>query len=268
MNEYEMKQADRRKRYQALADKAKNEAKGLIDSAYRQIDWIPPGQPILVGHHSERRHRAALERHDKTMRRALDAEQRAKHYAQKANSMDTGISADDPEAVEKLEAKLQKLEKEQALHKLINKAIRLNRKNPDKARNLLRQGIEQLEPHGEVERKVNFYLSQEEGIPDFTLRNNNANIRRIKQRIEELKARTTQEFQSTTINGVEIVEDVEANRLRLIFPHKPEESIRKKLKSHGFRWSPTANAWQRQLTNQARYWGKHIAENLNRDSSQ
>ncbi|WP_132290495.1 DUF3560 domain-containing protein [Kribbella sp. VKM Ac-2568] len=39
-------------------------------AARRQIsDHIPLGQPILVGHHSERRHRRDIERMDRLMQR-------------------------------------------------------------------------------------------------------------------------------------------------------------------------------------------------------
>jgi hypothetical protein len=48
------------------------------------IDGIPPGQPILVGHHSERRHRAALNRHDHRRRRAIDEDRLAHHHEQRA----------------------------------------------------------------------------------------------------------------------------------------------------------------------------------------
>jgi hypothetical protein len=33
--------------------------------------------------------------------------------------------------------------------------------------------------------------------------------------------------------------------VQLIFPGKPSDEIRARLKSNGFRWSPTAGAWQR-----------------------
>ncbi len=47
---------------------------------------IPLGQPILVGHHSERRHRRALERADNAMRRGIEESDKAKYFAQRAAS--------------------------------------------------------------------------------------------------------------------------------------------------------------------------------------
>ena len=39
----------------------------------------------------------------------------------------------------------------------------------------------------------------------------------------------------------------EANRLQIYFEGKPDATVRDELKSNGFRWSPKAEAWQRQL---------------------
>ena len=50
---------------------------------------------------------------------------------------------------------------------------------------------------------------------------------------------------------VEIRQDQEDNRIRLFFPNKPNEEQRQRLKKQGFRWSPRAGAWQRQLTDNA-----------------
>ena len=49
----------------------------------------------------------------------------------------------------------------------------------------------------------------------------------------------------------EIVRNLEADRLQIIFDEKPDEEMRAKLKSNGFRWSPRYGAWQRQLTQNA-----------------
>jgi len=61
----------------------------------------------------------------------------------------------------------------------------------------------------------------------------------------------------------EITIEEENNRVRLTFPGKPRDDARTLLKSRGFRWSPTAGAWQRQATpvawDDARYLAKKIA---------
>jgi hypothetical protein len=64
------------------ATKAHRRSDAAFRSAAAAIDGIPPGQPILAGHHSERRHRAALNRHDRRMRRATDENTLAQHHEQ------------------------------------------------------------------------------------------------------------------------------------------------------------------------------------------
>jgi hypothetical protein len=59
-------------------------------------------------------------------------------------------------------------------------------------------------------------------------------------------------------SGVRLVENVEANRLQIFFPEIPSELIRRELKRNGFRWSPTAGAWQRHRSNRATYLAKLI----------
>lgn len=79
---------DPAERQQALSERAEQRAEGLTLKAERkggeaeaaygrwraELDPIPPGQPILVGHHSERGHRAALRRADRAMSRSIEAD--------------------------------------------------------------------------------------------------------------------------------------------------------------------------------------------------
>jgi len=53
--------------------------------------------------------------------------------------------------------------------------------------------------------------------------------------------------------GLRIEEDPDAMRIKLLFDGKPEPDVIAKLKKHGFHWSPTNKAWQRQLNNAGRY---------------
>ena len=53
----------------------------------------------------------------------------------------------------------------------------------------------------------------------------------------------------TELGWVELRQNVEADRVQLVFPDKPDEATRRLLKSEGFRWSPRWGAWQRHLNN-------------------
>lgn len=97
-----------------------------------------------------------------------------------------------------------------------------------------------------------FYWNKQP-YPSYHLSGNNAEIKRISARIEELTrlkedAEKPTEEKYPLIDGVKIVENAEAMRIQLIFDEKPDDETRSLLKSNGFRWSPHFSAWQRQLT--------------------
>jgi hypothetical protein len=82
------------------------------------------------------------------------------------------------------------------------------------------------------------------GFPAYALQNNNANNRRMRERLEAVaKAQATPE---TVREGTAArLEDCPAeNRARLFFPAKPARAIRDRLSAHGFRWAPSLMCWQ------------------------
>lgn len=92
---------------------------------------------------------------------------------------------------------------------------------------------------------------QDKPFLSWQLSNNNAEIRRIKQRIETLTRQRETGYVGWEFDGGMVEINREDNRLQVLFDSKPEESIRSELKSNGFRWSPKAKAWQRQLNDNA-----------------
>ena len=92
------------------AEKKSNEAYIKTDLS-EEATGIPLGQPILVGHHSERAHRKVLERADNAMRKSIeedkkaeDYESRAKYWKDKASTINLSM----PESVEYFEFELEK----------------------------------------------------------------------------------------------------------------------------------------------------------------
>lgn len=167
-----------------------------------------------------------------------------------------GISSDDPLALEKLRKKLEGLVKHQEIMKAANAAIRMKdtAKGDAKLAELgyTPEEIKQL-------RKPDF--CGRIGYPSYELSNNNANIKRIRDRIAELEKRQTEAApEGWTFEGGEVVINTELNRLQIFFDSKPDEDLRSDLKSHGFRWAPSQNAWQRQLTDNAIYAAKKITK--------
>lgn len=157
-----------------------------------------------------------------------------------------GISSDDPQAVEKLEAKLATLEKHQEMMKAANAAIRM--KDPAKGdAKLAELGYT---PEDIAKLRAPDFCGRID-YPAYELQNNNANIRRIRGRIAELKKRTENTPEGWEFDGGRVVVNTAENRLQIIFDGKPDADIRTELKGEGFRWAPSQGAWQRQLTDNA-----------------
>ena len=215
---------------------------------------IPLGQPILVGHHSEKVHRRLLERIDAKYRKSIEADGKAAYYEARAEAAETNhsISGDDAEAVNRYKAKLEKLEAEQERMKAVNKAWK--------------QGNEALYSLGltddeitKIKRSMPSY--EKKPYPAWALSNNSAEIRRVKDKLEELSKLDKMEAESVKFTGGEIRINLEINRIQFIFDEIPAPEIRKLLKTHGFKWSPTESAWQRQRTLNAVNVTKYLMKN-------
>lgn len=92
----------------------------------------------------------------------------------------------------------------------------------------------------------------------WALSNNSAEIRRVKDRIKSLSQQKEIGFVGWEFDGGKVEANTEANRLQIFFEDKPDEATREALKSNGFRWSPKAGAWQRQLTSNAYYAADYV----------
>ena len=120
--DYQERKEARIDRMEERAAHAQAESTAASHAAHEIMRLIPPGQPILVGHHSERHHRRDLDKIDRNMRKSIEAGEKAAYYASRAANAASNhaISSDDPDAVEKLEAKLAKLQAQQERDKAMN----------------------------------------------------------------------------------------------------------------------------------------------------
>lgn len=73
-------------RLEALSAKRRREANAFSQAAHRLCERFAGGQPILVGHHSERRARKDHERADNAMRKAIAADKAAGWWLYKASA--------------------------------------------------------------------------------------------------------------------------------------------------------------------------------------
>lgn len=263
MNHYEAKQEAKRARLEARAERAKATGHALHDRAHKMAEAIPFGQPILVGHHSEKRDRNYRDRIHNTFGKAFSELDKAKHYESKAAAVGTGgISSDDPEAIDKLRAELAQLEQAQERMKAANKAIRANKTPEGQIAALVGLGFKEAQAAELV--KPDF--CGRVGFASYALSNNTANMRRVRLRIEELaKRRERADFEQQG-PGFVYREDVEENRVMFIFDGKPDAPTRDLLKRHAFKWSPSRGAWVRQLSNAGIWSGRNVAKELNSSS--
>ena len=163
-----------------------------------------------------------------------------------------GISADDPQAVQKLEAKLEKLQAAQDTMKAVNAYYRKH-KTLDGCPNLSAESIEKMK----AEMSSQWHVD-DKPYPSWALSNNNAEIRRVKGRIAELTKKQETAYAGWAFDGGKVEANREDNRLQIFFEEKPDEKTRETLKENGFRWSPKAGAWQRQLNDNAIYVADRI----------
>lgn len=167
------------------------------------------------------------------------------------------IKSGDEDAIERLEEKLENLKEQQEHMKAVNKSLRL--KNTEK-------GNEELQNMGYSDTQIKELRDPDYcgrvGYPGYALQNNNANIHRVEERLKSLKAAKEKGTLKMENQFFKVVENTENMRLQLFFEDKPEQEMREVLKSNGFRWAPSQEAWQRQLTGNARYALKRVIEQL------
>jgi hypothetical protein len=172
------------------------------------------------------------------------------------------IRSDEDDAIEQLQAKIDQGEKLQATMKAANRIVR-KKKLTDGEKVIELVKIEGID--GGLARQLIEPVYPGPGFPSYRLTNNNANIKRMKNRIATLRAeavRPEAEDRQATIDGtpVTIIENRDENRLQLVFDGKPPTEVRNTLKSNGFCWAPSQDAWQRLLNDNARRTVDYITD--------
>ncbi len=255
MNPFEQRQADRKTRYAERAGRLRAEAETTSKRAREMASVIPFGQPILIGHHSERADRNYRKRIQRTYEKAGELTDKAEHYERRATTESRAISSDDPDAVTKLRAKIEKAEATQEMMKAANRLVRKG--DVDALADLLDCSREKAETVMQPD------FCGRRGFADYQLTNNGANIRRMKERIKTLEAADQAEPAGPVAgDGWQLEEHTEDNRIWFIFDAKPPADVRAVLKSHGFKWSPSRTAWVRMLNNAGRFAAEQIKTKL------
>jgi Domain of unknown function (DUF3560). len=250
--EYEEKRYKRYLRLKAASLRTEKESTGLIAQAHDMASIIPFGQPILIGHHSEARDRNYRGRIENKFRKGFALYEKSQDLADRAEAAknNTAIFTDDPAAADKLEERIAQLEQRQDLMKAANKL----------ARKQDRAGLAAL---GFSETRINDLLTPDYigrlGFASFEITNNGANLRRLKERLQFIKAHENDTNSEKTICGVQIVDNAEANRLQLIFSARVSRECYAELKKNGFRYSPSVGEFAFQA-----YRGRWNSDNAER----
>ena len=238
------------------------------DKEDRRYSDLTNGQPILIGHHSEKKHRGLLKRMHGNYAKAREHGAAAEELERRAKSAENNraIFSDDPTAIDQLEEKIEKIEEQSEYYKKINKIVRSKPKNTITA-----EKRQALSKYGISEKNINELFTPDYGPPGispYIFTNLSSERRRLEQRRDELKSREGLESKTEQIGAVELEVDLEDNRVRLHFPGKPDEEFRRVIKSFGFRWSPRNQAWQRQYNPSAKNKAIQIAQDFNRRAEQ
>lgn len=252
--DFEESQERKKERFSELSDKNKAISNQLYQESREAVKHIPFGQPILVGHHSEARHRRDVKRSWDKMDKSIDADNKAEYYNKRAKSVGTGgIASDDPQALDKLKAKLKTLVDNQEFMKRVNKEYK---KGGWDAVTGLSESL-----RDELKNNHARFAFQEKPYPSYALSNNSANIRNTKKRIEAIEA--LQNSKPLHFENDEFELGVSDGRIYIEFyDGKPSDQCRDLVKQYSFRWSRYNGHWQRKATVNAMRSAEQLLEQL------
>lgn len=192
---------------------------------------------------------------------------RADHYLDMLKRAHTlAVKSDDPEVLDFLRAKLAGLEEAHALMVSANAYYRKNKTlkgfegiPADTMAWITRPGVYLPGGRNGDGSPLAFYGKP---FPTYELTNSNANIKRVKQRIETLEAVKASKPVEEEHDGYTYRENAEAMRVQFQFDGKPDDETRALLKRNGFRWAPSLGVWQRQLNDNGKYAAHRVMEVL------
>ncbi|HCM9477379.1 conjugal transfer protein TraC (plasmid) [Pantoea sp. SGAir0184] len=260
LNHYERRLEERRDRFSDLAFKKRRAALDAFDASHNAVAHIPFGQPILIGHHSERRHRAVLSRSHRLMDKSCELSKTADYYENRADSVGrSGISSDDPEATMKLAEKVASLKKAHAMMIEANKIVRL--------KNVSDEGKQEaLFCLGYSEKMIKEILEPvygAQGFASYQLSLSNKAIKTAEERISAIEKAKSLNTEEVSYSGFTVQNDTDDNRIIIRFEEKPAEDVRTLLKRNAFKFSPSRKgAWVRKITPNALASMKYLLKNL------
>jgi hypothetical protein len=230
--EYENKRQARYNRLLAAAERAAKESESSLGTARQMASVIPFGQPMLTDHHSYKRDSNYRAKIQNKYRRGFELMQKAEELKSRAASVEANdaIYSDDPEAVQKLDSKLESLLAEQAEMKRINAALR---KGADFQ--TLEMSAEHRADLLSIDKHQNYYQPLKKGFPPYMLTSINAKIKAAKQRAEQVEKKQAMKDEDFEVNGIRIEGRPSENRIRVYYPARVDAETFALLRRYGFR---------------------------------
>lgn len=258
MTNYEMRVEARRERLERAAEKAEQESTARYEASSAAIAGIPFGQPILVGHHSEGGHRAAIRRSNNAMRASIIAGNRATRLAAMADAVGTaGIASDDPEAIAKLAEKRTELEIQRDHMKTINAHFRKHKTLDGIGAGVPAEMVTKAKGNLAVWERLGY--QKDKPFPPYELTNIGARIRQAAQRAKDVGVTQAIPASEEEIGGATVTVDPDEGRVLIAFAARLPKEQYEIVRSMGFVWAPTRKAFVRKLTSHAVWQAKRAA---------
>ena len=220
------------------AQKAQQRSAAHFDTSHTMADRIPFGQPILVGHHSERadrRYRGQIAGH---MDRGVEEMKKAAYHEEKADGIETQLGrvvfSDDADAIEQLQARIAESTAEAERLTRYNKAWRKHKTYEG----MVADGVPEKVAARAVVTMTDAYSWMKSPFDTSHLR---AAIRRDKQRIDDVRTQQTQHDAAAAAGGMMIAlhpgTQYVSEQAVVTFAEKPSRDIIDALKAAGFYWA-------------------------------
>lgn len=169
---YRERREAKAERLREWADKREAKSDAARADFDRTSSMIPMGQPVLVGHHSEKRHRRDLDRIDRKLGQTVEHGRKADEFRSRADNIEAAaekaIYSDDEDAIERLEERIVELEAKRVKIKERNAAYRKEHK-------------------AELKEMGAYQRDQAMPFRGYVLQNLGGNINRNKKRLAQLK---------------------------------------------------------------------------------
>ena len=139
-------------KYQNWANSADKKSNEYYEASQEGSDFLSLGEPIKVGHHSEKRHRASIERNWSRMGKSVEFSEKAESHESKAEyweSRANDINLSMPESVEFYEYKVEEAKMKHEFYK----------QNPDKREHSFsltyaKKAVNEAEKNLEIAKKL------------------------------------------------------------------------------------------------------------------